>query len=75
MCGVLACALETYPTMNQAKSREYILGIAKSNQMTDTGGSYTDLTSLNGSENRYLFFKQERESSGSVFPKKDAFVC
>lgn len=74
VCGVLACALEMYPTMNQAQAREYLFANAKTGQMTSTGGSFTDQTSLNGSPNRYLGYKEERPSTGGVFPKRDYFV-
>jgi hypothetical protein len=53
VCGVLACVLETYPNMNQLQAREYIFANSVLNQMTNTGGSYTDTTSLNGATNRY----------------------
>lgn len=71
VCGVLACALEIYPGMNQIQAREYIVGLSKSDQITDTNGSTTDLTSLQGSPNRYLFIRQERPLTKDVFPKKN----
>jgi hypothetical protein len=74
VCGVLACVLETYPNMNQLQAREYIFANSVLNQMTNTGESYTDTTSLNGATNRYLRYKEERPSTGVVFPKKDYFV-
>jgi len=69
VCGVLACALETYPRMRQAEALAYIKNYAKTGQITDTAGGYTDFTSLQGSENRYLFYYKERKDSGYVFPK------
>jgi len=69
VCGVLACVLEVYPNLTPAKALEYITTYSKKNQITNTGGSYTDYTSLQGSENRYLFYYKERKDSGSVFPK------
>jgi subtilisin family serine protease len=69
VCGVLACALETYPRMRQAEALAYIKNYAKTGQITDTGGGYTDFTSLQGSVNRYLFYYKERKDSGYVFPK------
>ena len=60
--------------MNQLQAREYIFANSVLNQMTNTGGSYTDTTSLNGATNRYLRYKEERPSTGVVFPKKDYFV-
>lgn len=72
--GVLACALETYPGMTQAQSRQYLESYSKLAQMTDTGGSYSDLTSLQGSVNRYLFYYKERADSGATYPKRNYFV-
>jgi len=69
VCGVLACALETYPRMTQQQCRDYIFNYSKQNQITDTGGSYTDFTSLQGSANRYLFYYKERDVVGNMYPK------
>lgn len=69
VCGVLACALETYPDMTQEQAKEYIIGISKSNQINDTGGGPTDVASLQGSPNKYLFYRIERPISGNTFPK------
>ena len=74
VCGALACALEIYPAMNQAAARTYLSAYAKLAQMTDTGGSYTDLTSLQGATNRYLYYKEERASTGNTWPKQNFFV-
>ena len=71
VCGVLACALETYPNMTQQQALEYITGYSKRNQITDTGGSYDDYTSLQGAANRYLYFYKERPQTGDVYPKKN----
>ena len=69
VCGVLACALETYPGMTQQQCRNYIFNYSKQGQITDTGGSYTDFTSLQGSANRYLFYYKERDVVGNMYPK------
>jgi len=74
VCGVLACALETYPDMTQAMAKQYITSIATRDQITDTGGSYSDYTSLQGAANRFLYHKKERESTGQAWPKKTHFV-
>ena len=72
--GLLACALETYPSMNQARAMEYLLGTSKLSQMTNTGGSYSDLTSLQGATNRYLAYRKERPDSGRTWPKTNFFI-
>jgi hypothetical protein len=69
VCGILSCVLEIYPNMTHAEAIEYIKYYAKKNQITDTGGDFTDLTSLQGSPNNYLFYFEERLNNGSVFPK------
>jgi subtilisin family serine protease len=69
VCGALACVLEVYPNMTPAKAMEYIKYYAKVNQITDTGGGYTDYFSLQGAGNRYLFYYREREVSGKTWPK------
>jgi hypothetical protein len=69
VCGVIAAMLETYPNMTQAKAIEYLAYYAKNAQMGDTGGGTTDLNSLQGSENKYLAYKEERETVGLAFPK------
>jgi hypothetical protein len=69
--GVLACALELYPTMNQAAAVAFIEGTAKLNQLTTTNGGYSDFTSLQGSANRYLHYVREHQDEGQIFPKQN----
>lgn len=74
VCGVLTCALERYPNMNQITARQYINKQSKLGQMTDTNGSYTDYTSLQGSANVYLAYRRERQDSGRMYPPSNHFV-
>jgi subtilisin family serine protease len=67
--GVLACALEVYPDMNQVEAKEYITKTAKLDQIESTGGGYADQFDLNGSPNLFLYYKRERELEGNAFPK------
>jgi hypothetical protein len=69
VCGVLACALEIYPNMNQTEAKNYILSYAKSGQITATTGGPNDPHDLQGSANLFLYYKKERETSGNNFPK------
>jgi hypothetical protein len=69
VCGILACVLEIYLNMTHQEAIDYIKFYAKKDQITDTGGGFTDLTSLQGSANNYLFYFEERPSSGAIFPK------
>lgn len=68
-CGVLACALETYPSMNQEQAKAYITAVAKAGQLTGTNGGAADGQDLQGAPNLYLFYLKERPTSGNVFPK------
>lgn len=74
VCGVIACALEKYPNMTQNQAKQYINAYSKIGQMTDTNGSYTDLTSLQGSTNRFLAFNRERRDEGKLYPPSRHFV-
>lgn len=69
VCGVLACALETYPYWNQTQAKAYIQGIAKSNQLTATSSGPTDGQDLQGAPNLTLFYKKERLTTGQTFPR------
>lgn len=69
VCGVLACALEVYPNMTPTEAKAYILGIAKSNQLTVTSGGPADIRDTQGTANLFLYYRKERETSGNVFPK------
>jgi hypothetical protein len=74
VAGVLACMMEIYPNMSQQQAMQYILGYAKTSQITDTAGNYTDFSSLQGSENKYLFYSRERALSGTTWPKTNYLV-
>lgn len=67
--GVLALALEEYPTMTQSEAKTYITRYARSDQMYDSGGGYTDYNSLQGGPNKILYYNKERQTEGSVIPK------
>jgi hypothetical protein len=69
VCGVLACLLEQYPRFNQTNAVDYLNSTVKENQITDTGGGYTDNTSLQGSGNNYVFYRKERLEGGFISPK------
>lgn len=71
VCGVIACALEIYPEMNQRAAKAYITGIAKPNQLTATNGGTTDGQDLQGAPNLFLYYKKERQETGSIYPKID----
>jgi hypothetical protein len=55
--------------MTQAQAREYILSYAKSGKMTVSTGGYDDRTSLQGGNNKFLFYYRERPANGNTYPK------
>jgi len=69
VCGIVACLLEIYPNWNQLNVNSYIHQISKVGKLTDTFGGYADLFSLQGSTNRFLFYKNERPIEGQILPK------
>ena len=69
VAGVIACALEIYPHMNQTSAKAYVLGYAKANQLTATSGGPADGQDLQGSANLFLYYAKERLLSGNTFPK------
>ena len=54
VCGILACALEVSPTLNQTAAVTYITQAAGKNQIPTTTGGVTDPYDLQGAPNRYL---------------------
>jgi hypothetical protein len=67
--GILATVLESYPSMTQAQARAYIKRYAKSDKMTVSTGGYGDFSSLQGGDNKFLFYYKERPASGNTYPK------
>lgn len=69
--GVLACLLEVYPRLTQSEALVWLLQTAGNNKITETLGSgftYSNNLWLQGGNNKYLYFKNPRELTGSVFP-------
>lgn len=74
VCGVLACALQLYPSMNNDQARTYLIATAKQNQVADNNNGLSDVYDLIDSPNRYLAHKQQRPLSGNTYPKTDYFI-
>jgi hypothetical protein len=72
--GVLACVLEKYSNMNQSLARDYLFSYSKINQIPDGSLSFSNFASLQGSENRFLYFNRNRLVSGNVFPETSYFI-
>lgn len=75
VCGIIATVLETYPNLNQAGVLEYLMKRgSKTGQLLDSVDSFTDLISLQGSLNKYVYYYPERAETGRLSPKTDFFV-
>jgi hypothetical protein len=71
--GILALALENYPNMTPTEAKSFITKFAK-NTITDTEGGYDDSTSLQGSANRFAYYRKERPDNGLLIPKTVRFI-
>ena len=74
--GVLACALETYPSMTQAEALAYMVNYSSKAQLNDTdqyGGSnpFLEYFTLLDGPNYYLKYKQEKSTVGMTYPKQN----
>lgn len=52
--GVVACLLQARPQYNQSETATWVTGTASNARLSDSGGSYTDLASLQSAPNRFL---------------------
>ena len=69
VCGVLACALELNPHWNQVQAKAFITGVAKSNQVISTSGGPADIRDTQNAADKFLFYRNDRPSSGQTLPK------
>jgi len=78
VCGVLACALERYPSMTPAQALDYLNYYAKTGQISDSGGTMptrtSDTMSLQGGPNKYLFFPEELPYTNLVWPRINHWI-
>lgn len=69
VCGILACLLENFPDLKQEECLQIIKDLSKSSQLFDSGtDNHGDTTSLQGSNNKYLFYLKIRKEEGNIFP-------
>lgn len=71
VCGYVACLAESYQNITQAQVLSYLIEHSTKDQLGTTGSVNTSPYQSLGdsSNNRYLFYYNERQSSGSVFPR------
>jgi hypothetical protein len=73
--GVLACLLETYPTLTQAEAKQFLTGrLSTQGQLASSGDAEQYLgtfTSLAGAADRYLYLYPERNLYGNTYPKEN----
>jgi Subtilase family len=69
VCGVLACALEVYPNMNQYDAIDYIAKTSKADQIKTLIGGAAGVSELRNGSNLFLYYKPEKELTGNSFPK------
>lgn len=75
VCGLLACILEVNPNLTPTQGLEYIKNVAKLSQLTDNlPANQTNIQSLQGSTNRYLFAKTFRNTQGTSYPSTTNFL-
>lgn len=72
--GLIACIAEHYPRINQDFVIDYINTYWKRNQLLDSGGSYEDSNSLQGSPNIYAFHNKERKLLGVIQPRTSHLI-
>lgn len=69
VCGVLACALEQNPHWNQEQAKAYITGIAKIDQLVVTSGGPADIRDIQGTPNKFLYYRKDRPQTGLSIPR------
>ena len=69
VAGLIACLAEIWPRISQSDAVTYIHTYAKYNQITATDNGPADSISLQGSENRYLAYKESRLGISVPIPR------
>jgi hypothetical protein len=59
--------------MTPAEAKLFVTKFAKST-ISDTEGGYDDSTSLQGSANRFAYYRKERPDNGVLIPKTVRFI-
>jgi len=70
VCGLLACYAEQNQNLSASEALTYLITHSKKNQVGTTGASYGNYQWFgDNGNNRYLFYKLERPTSGQSLPK------
>jgi len=81
VCGLLACALETYPNMTAAQALQYIQTTSTANGLQNSAfsttygsSSYLSYNTLYNGPNLYAAYRNEAARTNQVYPRRDYFV-
>ena len=66
VAGVVACLLESRPHYKQTDVLNWVKTTGTKSRLTDTGGSYTDFTSLQGSVNNFLYNPNNNNTTWTI---------
>jgi hypothetical protein len=70
VCGVIALLAESNQNLTQSEAKEWLVSKATTSEMFDSGTfDVTDFVSLQGSDNRILFWENQRPEAGTTVPK------
>jgi len=69
VCGLLACYAEQNQNLSPSEALIYLITNSTQNQIGTTGSSYGNYQWFGNSNNRYLFYKLERPTSGQSLPR------
>lgn len=72
VCGILTLLAESWPNMTQAQAHDWIINNSNVNQMLDTEtDNPMDTDSLQGSQNLFARWYNQRAINGPTFPQKN----
>ena len=74
VAGIVACLLETYPSLSQVQVNQYLTETGFKNQLLETENNYNNLSSLHGAKNVVVKYRPERSLEGVVWPKTRSFL-
>lgn len=80
VAGMIACLMETYPTINANNVLQYLNGPGTTkNQLANNyiwypSPQFTTYWSLLGANNNYLYYNKERQDQGDLYPKENVFI-